>query len=189
MSEAMGPRPNAAKYEAEARKQIAERQAAGALPLPLTPPDCDVSSFAGPILNVTRLKGSEFWLRADPQVSRAAIELWMFAWRQVPAASLPADPATLSKVCGLTARRVRDMLNGDFRHTALHGFVACEDGRLYHPVLAGDALRAWKTRQSREAAAAARHQKEYLSRATGSAFKRVPGSGRGHYGTLGDNGD
>lgn len=189
MTDILGPRPNAQKYEAAARHQIAERLAQGQLPRPLTPPDCDVSTFAGPILNVARLKGSVFWMRADPRTKAAAIELWMFAWRQTPAASLPNDPLTLSRVTGISARSMRTILAGEFQHTPCHGFIRCDDGRLYHPVIAGDALRAFKTRQSREIAAAARHQKALVSGVISGGLRRVPGSGRGRYGTESDYDD
>lgn len=163
---------SASKFEAESRAQIATRQGEGLRPLPLTPPDSDVSAFGGPILNGNRLKTSEFWLGSSDQVKVAAIELWLFAWRQRPAASLPNDAAILSRVCGLPVKRVTSALTGDARFTPFHGFVLCEDGRWYHPVLAGDATRAWKTRLAREVAARHRYQKETIGGVLGGIGRR-----------------
>jgi hypothetical protein len=162
------PRFAVQKYEADARAMIAAREAEGLRPLPLTPEDCNVSSYPGPILQIARLQSSEFWLRATDRTKVAALALWAFAWRQVPAASVPDDPLTLSRVTGLSVRSLRDALAGDFRFAPLHGFVRCDDGRLYHPVLAADALRAWKTKAAREAAAAAGVQKRAVSQLLGS---------------------
>jgi hypothetical protein len=56
-----------------------------------------------------------------------------------PAASLPADERLLANLAGYG----RDMKGwAEVRDDALHGFVECSDGRLYHPVVAEKALEA-----------------------------------------------
>lgn len=168
-------RRTAANFEAEARQNIAQAVANDLAPSPLTPKDCDVSSYPGFIVQASRLQNSEFWMLSSNRMKVAAIELWMFAWRQVPAASLPDNPKLLSSVTGIPANQIREMLRcGAFHLTAFHGFVRCSDGRLYHPVLAGDALRAWQTSQAREKAANERHQRTMISQAIGSSYRSAP---------------
>lgn len=170
-------RRTASHLEAELRQKIAERTASGGELGPLTPSDCDVSSYPGFIVQAARLSNSEFWMLATGKTKLAAIELWMFAWRQVPAASLPANPKLLSRITGLPARQIAQILeSGDLHLTPFHGFVRCSDGRLYHPVLASDALRAWNTSQAREKAANERHQRAAFSDGVGRALRLPTGT-------------
>ena len=110
-------------------------------PPPPVPPDCDVSKLDGFMLDAARLLGSELWALSTGDEMKAALGLWCRAWRQVPAASLPDDDAVLCSFAGygrdLKAwRKVKAM--------ALRGFILCSDGRLYHPVLAADAVQAFQ---------------------------------------------
>lgn len=111
---------------------------------PLTPPDCDLRGMEWMPLFGGRLFMSDFEARASDEVFRASLRLWWMAWQQVPAASLPDDDAVLCKLAGLgrdikTWRKLRAA-------DALHGFVACSDGRLYHRLLAAQAREAWDRR-------------------------------------------
>jgi hypothetical protein len=90
-----------------------------------------------------RLGRSEFNARVSDAAWRAGHNLWWSAWNSVPAASLPNDEVALTRYADLgrdtkAFRRIRD--------DALHGFVLCNDGRLYHPFLAELALAAWEER-------------------------------------------
>ena len=114
-------------------------------PEPPVPPQCDVSKLDGFMLDAARLLGSELWALSTGDEMKAALGLWCRAWRQVPAASLPDDDAVLCSFAGygrdLKAwRKVKPM--------ALRGFVLCSDGRLYHPVLAADAVQAFQRKQA-----------------------------------------
>jgi hypothetical protein len=119
-----------------------------ALPEPLTPSDCDLRGLEYMPLLGGHLFGSEFNARANDSEWRAALTLWWAAWCQVPAASLPDDDAALCRFADLG----RDLKSWrKLRQGALHGWVKCADGRLYHPVLAEQALIAWdKRKQDRE---------------------------------------
>lgn len=97
-------------------------------------------------LDVQRLRDSDLMLEA-PEAIIAALHLWMAAWHQVPAASLPDDDRSLARYAGygrsLAAwREVRD--------AALRGWVHCSDGRLYHRTLAEKANAAWDKRLAYE---------------------------------------
>lgn len=110
------------------------------LPSPLTPADCDLRDFAFMPLDVARLRDSDLAALETPEACWAALLLWSASWHQVPAASLPDDDRVLAKTAGY-GRVVKEWLL--VREGALHGWVKCADGRLYHPVVAEKALESW----------------------------------------------
>ena len=113
------------------------------LPAPLTPPDCDLRGLEYMPLLGHHLFGSEFNAKANDSEWRAGVTLWWSAWGQMPAASLPDDDIALCRLADLG----RDLKSWrKIRGLALHGFVKCSDGRLYHPTLAKQALLAWEKR-------------------------------------------
>src|SRR5690606_6486157 len=71
---------------------------------------------------------------------RAGLILWLKSYHQVPAASLPDDDVALARLAEF-GRDVRGWKK--VRDVALRGWVLCDDGRLYHPVVAEKALVAW----------------------------------------------
>lgn len=113
------------------------------LPDPLTPADCDLRDFAFMPLDVARLRDSDMAAYESPEACWAAVLLWSAAWHQVPAASLPDDDRVLAKAAGY-GRVVKEWAN--VREGALHGWIKCADGRLYHPVVAEKALESWKAK-------------------------------------------
>lgn len=116
------------------------------LPDPLTPPDCDLRAFRDMPLDVQRLRDSDLMLES-PEAILAALHLWMAAWHQVPAASLPDDDRSLARYAGY-GRSTRAW--EEVRDAALRGWIVCADGRLYHPVLAQKANSAWRKRLEHE---------------------------------------
>lgn len=111
---------------------------------PLCPSDCDLRGMEWMPLFGARLFSSDFEARATDAEFRAATRLWWECWQQVPAGSLPDDDAVLCKLAGLgrdlkTWKRLR-------AGNVLHGFVLCDDGRLYHKVIAPQAKEAWDRR-------------------------------------------
>ena len=115
----------------------------GALPAPLTPEDCNLQDFAFMPLDVARLRDSDMAAYESPEACWAAVLLWSAAWHQVPAASLPDDDRFLAKAAGY-GRVVKEWMN--LREGALHGWIKCADGRLYHPVVAEKAMESWKAK-------------------------------------------
>lgn len=108
--------------------------------VPLTPPDCDLRDFAFMPLDVARLRDSDLAIQVGAEEFRAAVLLWCAAWHQVPAASLPDDDKALAALAGY-GRVVAEWRK--HREGALYGWVKCDDGRLYHPVVAEKARDAW----------------------------------------------
>lgn len=123
-------------------------------PDPLTPPDCDLRDFSWMPLDVTRLRDSDLASTVSGDAFRAAVLLWCASWHQIPTASLPNDDRILAKLAGY-GRDVESWTK--VRDEALHGFIECSDGRLYHPVIAEKAL---------EAADQRKKQKERTQKAT-----------------------
>jgi hypothetical protein len=119
---------------------------APSLPDPLVPAEVDLRGYDFMPLFGDVLMGSSFNATTNDTGWRLGVTLWWRSWNtQVPAASLPDDDAVLAMLCGLgrdvkTFRKVKAV--------ALHGFVKCNDGRLYHKFLAPHAIDAWKGRQS-----------------------------------------
>lgn len=114
------------------------------LPAPLTSAACDLSDFQYMELDVRRLRDSKFAAAAEGEAFRAGILLWCAAWHQVPAASLPDDDVELANLAGY-GRVLKEWQK--VRAAALHGFVKCADGRLYHPVVAEKAIAAFAAKE------------------------------------------
>lgn len=114
-------------------------------PDPLVPAEVDLRDYQFMPLDVVRLRDSRIVDEVTGDEFRAAVLLWCSAWHQVPAGSLPDDDAQLAKFAGY-GRVIKEWLRR--KAGALHGFVLCNDGRLYHPVIAEKAIDAWAGRRS-----------------------------------------
>jgi len=124
------------------------------LPPPLVEPHVDCTDLDGFMLNTERLMSSELVALHGNEILGAALMLWCRAWKQRPAASLPDDDKVNSAFARLPLARFRKL-----KDAVMHGFVKCSDGRLYHPVLAGEAAKAYEKKisfQKRRAADAQR---------------------------------
>lgn len=135
---------------------------------PLTPADLDLRDFAYMPLDVVRLRDSELAVVCSGDAFRAAVLLWCAAWHQVPAASLPDDDRLLASLAGFG----RDLKGWKaVRGEALHGFVLCDDGRLYHPVIAEKAIEAGVKRRQQQRRTAAATAAAAAKRRNGSSRK------------------
>ena len=117
-------------------------------PNPLSPPDCDLRDFPFLPLDIARLFNSEFHARADDGQWRAGLTLWLKSFHQVPAGSVPDDDVSLTRLAEL-GRDVKSWKK--VREVALHGWIKCSDGRLYHPVVAEKAAEAWAGKKGQRA--------------------------------------
>jgi hypothetical protein len=79
----------------------------------------------------------------NPRAGLAAMKLWWEAWQQIPAGSLPNDDIELSLLADFGAD-LRAWSKA--RNVALHGFVECSDGRIYHPFVSAEAVKAYEAR-------------------------------------------
>ena len=151
----------------------------GGRPPPMTEVDCDLAGLPWMPLHGPKLLSSDFNATASDAEFRAAINLWLAAYLQKPAASLPNNDRVLANLAGFGRdlkgwAKVRDM--------ALYGFVKCSDGRLYHPFLAAEAKKAWTHRlreRDRKADYRQRLAKQVSENtAKGMAMSRGTGAGR-----------
>jgi hypothetical protein len=118
----------------------------GALPAPLVPADVDLRDFAFMPLDVQRLRDSDLNSEETPDACWAAVLLWCAAWHQVPAGSIPDSDQWQAKHTGYVSRGRIDPQWDRVKRGALRGWVACNDGRLYHPVIAEKAIDAWRSK-------------------------------------------
>ena len=117
------------------------------LPDPLTPSDCNLRGLPFMPLHTERLLDSDMMALSTGEEFKTALRLWCKSWNQEPAASLPDDDRILAHLAGKEQpawRKVKNM--------ALRGFVKCADGRLYHPVIAAEAIKAMARREEHQAA-------------------------------------
>lgn len=109
-------------------------------PNPYSTPDCDLRGLEWMPTETVNILESDLFLQSSGDEFKAAMALIWKSWRQVPAGSLPNDDrslAILSSAPDWTS--VRTM--------ALHNWVLCADGRLYHPIVAAKAMEALPLRQ------------------------------------------
>jgi hypothetical protein len=112
------------------------------LPAPLVPSEINLRGLAFMPLDVQRLLDSDFYAKSSGDEFKAALTLWCKAFLQAPAGSLPSDDLVLAKLSGTDGRWRK------LRSVALHGWVRCSDGRLYHRVVAEKVFETWKFRKA-----------------------------------------
>lgn len=110
------------------------------LPAPLIGAEVDLRDYYEFPLQFERLFGSDTWIACDAEEKVAALQLWCKSWHQEPAGSLPLNDKILSVLAGYGENvkawvKVKDHI--------LAGWVACTDGRLYHPVVCEIAQKKW----------------------------------------------
>jgi hypothetical protein len=136
------------------------------LTAPLTPADCDLRDFPRMMIDIPRLRGSDFDATPDDGGWRAGFNLWMTSWHGDPAGSLTDEEASLAKAAGLH----RDLRTWKkVRTVALRGWVKCDDGKLYHPVVAEVALEAWLEKLQQRLSSGAGNAKRW-----GTVFDPTP---------------
>ncbi|MDN7822251.1 hypothetical protein QZN01_06295 [Burkholderia cenocepacia] len=113
------------------------------LPNPLTPADCDLRNFREMPIDVPRLLGSDLVHDESPEACWSAMLLWCVSWHEVPAGSMPDNDEWLAKRAGYWHKGKLDPTWHTVRDGALHGWIKCSDGRLYHPVLAEKVNASW----------------------------------------------
>ena len=138
-------------------------------PSPLTPANCDLREFPFMPLMVSRLRRSKAWLMAKrrPELGFYMINLWTASWHDFPAASLDDDDDVLADLAMCDVKKWASV-----RDRVLHGWIKCSDGRLYHPVVAEQAISSWSAKQS---------YRERLSKAREAKARREPQANEQHH--------
>lgn len=115
-------------------------------------------------LDTGRLLDSDLFALSSGDEFKAALALWCKAWSQSPAGSLPTDDKILSHLSGAGPRWLK------VKAMALRGWVECNDGRLYHPVVAEQVNVAWTERQEYRAEIEGQNQRKQKERVERSAL-------------------
>lgn len=139
---------------------------------PLVPAEVDLRGLPWMRLDTSRLLDSDLFALSTGDEFKAAVALWCKSWAQQPGGSLPNDDRILAHLSGAGTRwkKVKAM--------AMRGWVACDDGRLYHPVVAEQVIAAWEERVEYRAqvdSANERKRKEREERA--AMFDLLKGAG------------
>lgn len=82
-------------------------------------------------LDHERIRQSDTWALAAPEVRPWLLMLWMTAWEQTPCGSLPQDDELIAARIGMPLDQFRAA-----RSRLLRGWWLADDGRLYHDTLA-----------------------------------------------------
>lgn len=128
------------------------------LPDPLVPPDVDLRDFPYMPVDITRLFDSEFHALSQDAAWRAGMTLWLKSYHQVPAASVPDDDIALARLAEM-GRDIKAWRK--IKAPALRGWIKCNDGRLYHPVVAEKALEGWIEKLGQRKSSAAGNASRY----------------------------
>jgi hypothetical protein len=110
-------------------------------------------------LDTNRLARSMFMRIANNEQLGAAFRLWLLAWGEKPAGSLPNDDRWLSDAAKIDRQRWSSEAS-----VVLHGFIACNDGRLYHPVICEIAKKRFDQLQGRQRGAALSRKRQLAKR-------------------------
>lgn len=124
---------------------------------PLIPAKVNLQDFPYMPFEFERLFRSDTWALSNDAEKVAAITLWGKSWAQEPTGSLPSDDRILAStnISGTGARwkRVKPM--------ALRGWVLCDDGRYYHPIVCEKALEGWLEKLSKRLSSGAGNAKRW----------------------------
>lgn len=135
---------------------------------PLTPAGCDLRDFPKLMIDVPRLFASGFNATAsrNPLAWMIGHKLWYRSWHQVPAGSLPADD---DELCHLAELGFDLKSFNKAKALAMRGWVLCDDGRLYHPVVCEAALESWQEKLRQRLSSGSGNEKRW-----GVAFDPAP---------------
>src|SRR5262250_1772810 len=109
--------------------------------------------------HIDRFARSTFTRVASNAQLGAAFRLWLLAWGEKPAGSLPNDDRWLSDAAKIDRQRWSSEAE-----VVLHGFVACNDGRLYHPVICELAKNRFEQLKGRQRGAALSRRRQEAKR-------------------------
>jgi len=87
-------------------------------------------------IDMEKVKASDTWLRAKRgDVRGALLLLWSEAWQQTPCGSLPNDDELIALLLDMTPATF-----AKHRSVLMRGWVAADDGRLYHETITARVL-------------------------------------------------
>lgn len=115
-------------------------------------------------LDHERIRQSDTWALATPELRPWLLMLWMVAWEQSPCGSLPADTSLISARIGM-----RSKVFGQCKDVLLRGWSEAADGRMYHSTMTAHVLYMLAAREKDAKRAA-----EYRKRASDAGVTHAP---------------
>jgi len=112
---------------------------------PPYPADTDLTMMRELDLHIASLERSTFFNAATHEEFGAGMRLWIHAWHEVPAGSLPNDEQALAGIVHLRNHMARW---ARIKRNAMRGWKLHADGRLYHPFMVKLVLRAVANRDA-----------------------------------------
>lgn len=93
-------------------------------------------------IDIERIRQSDTWALATPEVRPWLLLLWVTAWEQVPCGSLPNDDALIAARIGMAPKAFAKA-----RPVLMRGWDAADDGRLYHSTITARVLAMLETKR------------------------------------------
>lgn len=81
-------------------------------------------------LDLERIRQSDTWALAAPELRPWLLMLWAVAWEQTPCGSMPAEPGLIAARIGMAPKAFERN-----REVLLRGWWKASDGRIYHRVM------------------------------------------------------
>ncbi|MHB0992703.1 MAG: DnaT-like ssDNA-binding domain-containing protein [Burkholderiales bacterium] len=105
-----------------------------------------------------RIRQSDTWALASPEVRPWLLMLWMVAWEQTPCGSLPSDDELIAARIGMSTK-----IFAKNKAVLMRAWYQAEDGRLYHPTITSRVLEMLETKQKEKDRKAAYRAKMSLN--------------------------
>ncbi|SSW67276.1 hypothetical protein AVE30378_02540 [Achromobacter veterisilvae] len=118
-------------------------------------------------LDHERIRQSDTWALAAPEIRPWLLMLWMTAWEQTPCGSLPQDDELIAARIGMPLDQFQAA-----KARLLRGWWLADDGRLYHDTLAERVLEMIERRDGERNRKAEYRERKKAERAANQADKR-----------------
>ncbi|WP_322080209.1 hypothetical protein [Burkholderia cenocepacia] len=106
-------------------------------------------------LDYERIRQSDTWALAAPEIRPWLLMLWMTAWEQTPCGSLPDDDELIAARIGMDLEQFQSA-----KKRLMRGWWAAEDGRLYHNTMVERVLEMLETRDKERARKAGQRERK-----------------------------
>lgn len=120
-------------------------------------------------LDYERIRQSDTWALAAPEIRPWLLMLWMTAWEQTPCGSLPDDDELIAARIGMSLEQFQSV-----KKRLMRGWWLADDGRLYHNTMVERVLEMIDRRDGERIRKANQRAKKEAERA---AADDVAGSG------------
>lgn len=97
-------------------------------------------------LDYEQIEQSSTWdlaAQASPELRPWLLMMWLVSWKQVPCGSFPADEVVVAAKIGMPAKTW-----AKHRELMLRGWIAADDGRIYHETISARVAAMLKAKES-----------------------------------------